>query len=319
MRLGCNVGTPASPRFRLSGAVDYKRAMPQILWIYLAKPVTYNKPISMTVKPRHPLLVALFLSLAASGCVTNATRFGASEDKRDSSSVTTATSFDEVASGPVTVPSPSDATVGPVAGNSSNGLGPRADSERVGEGLIAYAAFYGPGFKQTADQGGVFLLLIGGRLNLPLLVNKQVTDLEHMTVTANPEPGLQIRLIHEFSDASGLRRFRSCDTMTGPVQPDGHNAAFTGLNLGEGGIIHLFLVNPGASVLIPTADFSATCVDLSDVARRTYILDDMIVGGERYGPLGTLQLMTTIDLAPTQKTDIGSPGIIHLLPDGALY
>jgi len=263
----------------------------------------------MSVNLRHLLLlVALFLSLAASGCLVN-------------SSTTPAGSAEETVRDDPALPlppssPPPDAVIGPIASGGPNVLGPRVDSERVGEGLIGYSASYGPGFTQPVPGGGVFVF--DGRLDLPLLVNQVVTNLEKGTVTIHPEPGLQIRLIHEFLDAAGVRRFRSCDTMSGPVQPDGRNAAFTGLNVGEGGQAHLFLVNPGPSVLIPTADFSAACADLSDAARQTYVMGDLVVSGSRFETLGTLQLVPAFDLGPP-PTIVESPELIDLLPDGAFY
>ncbi|HSA58212.1 MAG TPA: hypothetical protein VLJ37_00825 [bacterium] len=248
------------------------------------------------MKPRFSPLFSTLLALAISGCLANtspAPSGGAEEIVR---------------SDPATPP-PDAAVAGPVAEAGPNVLGPRVDSERVGEGLIAYTAFYGPGFSQPVPVGGVSLLLFGGRLELPLLVKKLVTDLADGTVAANPEPGLQIRLIHEYSDAAGVRRFRSCDTMTGPVRPDGRNAAFTGLNLGEGGQAHLFLVLPGPSVVIPTADFSAACADLSDASRQTYVMGDTVVSGGRYEHLGTFPLMLMLDLGPS-RTGVESPEIL---------
>lgn len=167
-------------------------------------------------------------------------------------------------------------TTGPVAASGREDvLGPRTDSERLGEDLFAVEGYYGPDLSERLawDHPGGVALKTAGLIDLPLRVQYAIRTREDMDFDwVSDERGLQVRLVHVVRGETSTQE-RYIDALTVGRQTQGHNVLFTGLDLGRGGSIEVFLFDSRAT-RAPTEDFSATFRELpagttAETLRRT--------------------------------------------------
>lgn len=155
-------------------------------------------------------------------------------------------------------------TVGPVAaaGGREDVLGPRADTERVGQELFAVEGYYGPSFSHqlttSGDMTGQWSLDAQASLDLPLRIQYATamrSDLADYDWITN-ERGLQVRLYKVIQGETG-NLYHYVDALTIGLQPEGHNVLFTGLDLRGGRWLEMDVFDP-RHTRIPTEDFSAS-------------------------------------------------------------
>lgn len=196
-------------------------------------------------------------------------------------------------------------------------LAPKPDSERVHQEFWNFAAYYGDAFSKQlkTEEFGSLMLSEGGRLTLPLKVRiaRGYSDDSSDVNWIDNQTGLQVRLVHHYTDAANSKLYRFCDTLTVAPIPSGQNAVFTDLDMHQGGSVEVFLADPvdyaksdGSLNLTPSTDFSSSCVDMTSEAYNAWQHSQI--------KLGNILLMVPFKEEPVPSTGFG-PDQIIVIPD----